>query len=225
MKENKYTISEAARLLSVENHVLRYWEEELELNIPRNELGHRYYREEEIQLLHCIKELKNKGFQLKAVKEVLPDLADGEMFFKKMELSDLQCNPFDMIGKSWYLLTSGTPEDYNTMTASWGAMGEIWGAPSFHCVVRTNRYTLQYLDRNELFSACFFDPGYKPALQFCGTHSGRDCDKAKQTGLRPVLLDGTTAFAQARRVLICRKRYTAMLVEYRSSVIQPYRKC
>lgn len=107
-------------------------------------------------------------------------MTDGEMFFKKMELSDLQCNPFDMIGKSWYLLTSGTPEDYNTMTASWGAMGEIWGAPSFHCVVRTNRYTLQYLDRNELFSACFFDPGYKPALQFCGTHSGRDCDKAKQ---------------------------------------------
>lgn len=44
MKENKYTISEAARLLSVENHVLRYWEEELELKIPRNELGHRYYR-------------------------------------------------------------------------------------------------------------------------------------------------------------------------------------
>lgn len=50
-------------------------------------------------------------------------MTDGEMFFKKMELSDLQCNPFDMIGKSWYLLTSGTPEDYNTMTASWGAMG------------------------------------------------------------------------------------------------------
>ena len=79
MKENKYTISEAARLLSVENHVLRYWEEELELNIPRNELGHRYYREEEIQLLHCIKELKNKGFQLKAVKEVLPDLEQKKL--------------------------------------------------------------------------------------------------------------------------------------------------
>ena len=68
MKENKYTISEAARLLSVENHVLRYWEEELELNIPRNELGHRYYREEEIQLLHCIKELKNK-FNFKIVED------------------------------------------------------------------------------------------------------------------------------------------------------------
>lgn len=79
MKEKRYSISEASRLLEVENHVLRYWEEELELNIPRNELGHRYYREEEIQLLNCIKELKKKGFQLKAVKEVLPDLEQKKL--------------------------------------------------------------------------------------------------------------------------------------------------
>lgn len=79
MKEKRYSISEASRLLEVENHVLRYWEEELELTIPRNELGHRYYREEEIQLLSCIKELKNKGFQLKAVKEVLPDLEQKKL--------------------------------------------------------------------------------------------------------------------------------------------------
>lgn len=79
MKEKKYSISEASRLLEVENHVLRYWEEELELKIPRNELGHRFYREEEIQLLYCIKELKNKGFQLKAVKEVLPDLEEKKL--------------------------------------------------------------------------------------------------------------------------------------------------
>ena len=59
----------------------------------------------------------------------------------------------------------------------------------------------------------FFDSGYKPALQFCGSHSGRDCDKAKETGLQPVLLDGTTTFAQARCVFVCRKLYTAMLEE------------
>lgn len=79
MKEKRYSISEASRLLEVENHVLRYWEEELDLKIPRNELGHRFYREEEIQLLYCIKELKNKGFQLKAVKEVLPDLEEKKL--------------------------------------------------------------------------------------------------------------------------------------------------
>ena len=71
-------------------------------------------------------------------------MTDGEMFFKKMELSDLQCNPFDMIGKSWYLLTSGTPEDYNTMTASWGCDGRNLGRTVLPlCGDDTNRYTLQ----------------------------------------------------------------------------------
>lgn len=78
MKEERYSISEASRLLELENHVLRYWEEELELNIPRNEQGHRYYQQKEIKLLSCIKELKNKGFQLKAVKEILPDLEENQ---------------------------------------------------------------------------------------------------------------------------------------------------
>ena len=79
MNETRYLISDASKKLHVETHVLRYWEEELGMDIPRNELGHRYYREEEIQLLHCIKELKNKGFQLKAVKEVLPDLEQKKL--------------------------------------------------------------------------------------------------------------------------------------------------
>jgi len=78
MKEERYSISEASRILELENHVLRYWEEELELDIPRNEQGHRCYQEKEIKLLSCIKELKNKGFQLKAVKEILPDLEENQ---------------------------------------------------------------------------------------------------------------------------------------------------
>lgn len=72
--EKGYMISDASRILEVENHVLRYWEEELELPIPRNEMGHRYYREPEIKLLRSIKDLKEQGFQLKAIKKLLPDL-------------------------------------------------------------------------------------------------------------------------------------------------------
>lgn len=138
-------------------------------------------------------------------------MTEEKNIFQKADLSGLQINPFTAIGKEWYLLTAGTPESYNTMTCSWGAMGEIWGAPSFHCVVRTNRHTLQYLDQNDLFTVSFFEPSDKHVLQFCGAHSGRDCDKAKETGITPVLLDGTTAFAQARRVFVCRKLYTSML--------------
>ena len=78
MKEKRYFISDAAKELEVESHVLRYWEEELNLEIPRNEMGHRYYREEEIQMLKCIKELKARGFQLKTIKQILSELQEGK---------------------------------------------------------------------------------------------------------------------------------------------------
>ncbi|MCI9680181.1 MAG: MerR family transcriptional regulator [Lachnospiraceae bacterium] len=78
MSEMRYMISDAAKLVDVEAHVLRYWEEELELPIGRNEMGHRYYTEENIQLFRRIRELKEQGVQLKAIKMLLPDLAKGE---------------------------------------------------------------------------------------------------------------------------------------------------
>jgi DNA-binding transcriptional MerR regulator len=67
----RYMISDAAGLVNVEAHVLRYWEEELELEIPRNEMGHRYYTKENIQQFLKIKELKEQGYQLKAIKMVI----------------------------------------------------------------------------------------------------------------------------------------------------------
>ncbi len=69
MNETRYLISEAAKLVQVESHVLRYWEEELELPIGRNEMGHRYYTEKDIQRFLDIKELKKKGLQLRAIKK------------------------------------------------------------------------------------------------------------------------------------------------------------
>ena len=74
MKEVHYMISDAAKKVDVESHVLRYWEEELKLPIQRNEMGHRYYTEENIQLFQNIKSLKDQGFQLKAIKLLLPEL-------------------------------------------------------------------------------------------------------------------------------------------------------
>ena len=71
MDKLRYMISDAASLVNVEAHVLRYWEEELELDIPRNEMGHRYYTKENIQQFLKIKELKEQGYQLKAIKMVI----------------------------------------------------------------------------------------------------------------------------------------------------------
>lgn len=71
MEKVRYMISDAATLVNVESHVLRYWEEELELNIPRNEMGHRYYTKENIDDFMKIKELKEKGYQLKAIRMII----------------------------------------------------------------------------------------------------------------------------------------------------------
>ena len=78
MKEKRYFISDAAKELEVESHVLRYWEEELNLEIPRNEMGHRYYREDELEMLKCVKELKTRGFQLKTIRQILNELQEGK---------------------------------------------------------------------------------------------------------------------------------------------------
>ena len=71
-------ISDASKIMRVESHVLRYWEEELGLDIPRNEQGHRYYTEKEMKILQGIKRLKEQGFQLKSIKTVLPKLDEVE---------------------------------------------------------------------------------------------------------------------------------------------------
>ena len=74
MGEVHYMISEAAKRVNVETHVLRYWEEELFLTIGRTEMGHRYYTEDDVQLFQCIKELKEQGMLLKDLKNLIPDL-------------------------------------------------------------------------------------------------------------------------------------------------------
>ena len=66
MEKVRYTISDAAQMMDVESHALRYWEEELDLSVPRNEQGHRYYTKENIEQFQKIKDLKEKGYQLRS---------------------------------------------------------------------------------------------------------------------------------------------------------------
>lgn len=108
MSEKRYIISDASKQVEVEAHVLRYWEDELSLEIPRNEMGHRYYTDKTIKLLKHVKYLKEQGFQLKAIKMILPDLQDADenildvVLKRKDELNnkvmeeELECSSDDM---------------------------------------------------------------------------------------------------------------------------------
>ncbi len=131
------------------------------------------------------------------------------MSLVKSSLENFKVNPVELIGSDWYLITPGTSvSDYNTMTASWGTTGFMWGKPVFTCGIRPNRYTYEFMEKNEYFTVSFFDPEkYRDMLSFCGSKSGRDTDKAKETGITPVETEGAVTFEEARLVLVCRKLY------------------
>lgn len=141
---------------------------------------------------------------------------------REIPYSQLQLNPMDLIGKQWWLITAGTEETgYNTMTASWGHLGSIWGSPQRKghmglptavVYIRPQRYTKSFVDREALFTLSVFDESWRKELAYLGTASGRDEDKIAKAGLTPVFLDGTTAFAEAQLTLVCRKLYRAPLI-------------
>lgn len=124
---------------------------------------------------------------------------------KEINVRDIKENPVSLINDGWGLLTAGDENGWNTMTVSWGAIGELWNKDVAIAFVRPQRYTKEFIDSSDYFTLCFFDEEYKKALRLCGTKSGRDIDKAQATGLTPLFQCGTTAFEQAKLVLVCRK--------------------
>ena len=130
---------------------------------------------------------------------------------KEISVKELLLNPVTAIGQDWMLITAGTKEaGYNTMTASWGHIGELWGLPTSVIYVRPQRYTKQFVDREDLYTLCFFKDK-KQELAYLGSHSGRDGDKVAAVGFTPAFGEGFTYFEEASLVLVCRKLYRAPL--------------
>jgi flavin reductase (DIM6/NTAB) family NADH-FMN oxidoreductase RutF len=130
------------------------------------------------------------------------------MGFRAIKPEEIGDNPFHLIGSDWMLVTAGTIAAFNTMTASWGGMGVLWNRNVCWCVIRPHRFTYQFVERADRFTLSFFDEQYRGALNFCGTKSGRDCDKIAATGLVPFATQtGAVAFEQARLIMECRKDY------------------
>ncbi|WP_372806956.1 flavin reductase family protein [Pontiella sp.] len=128
--------------------------------------------------------------------------------FKEISPLEIPGNPIQLIGNEWMLITAGTPEHFNTMTASWGGMGELWFKPVCFCFVRPQRYTYEFLEKGDAFTLSFFEERHKPQLNFCGSRSGRETDKAGECGFTPLTAEnGSVYFEQARLVLECRKLY------------------
>ena len=135
-------------------------------------------------------------------------------------IREFRGSPVHRIADEWMLITSGStatgPGHWNTMTASWGGFGELWAKDVAFVFIRPNRYTRDFIDANSIFTLSFFDKKYHKALAFCGEKSGRDYDKAAETGLTPVAFEnkvasgravGAVSFKEASEIVVCRKMY------------------
>jgi flavin reductase (DIM6/NTAB) family NADH-FMN oxidoreductase RutF len=121
----------------------------------------------------------------------------------------LDINPFTKIGDEWMAVTAGNREKVNTMTASWGTLGVLWGKRVVSIFIRESRYTKEFIDKNDGFSLTFFDPKNhedKLALKYFGAVSGRNEDKLAGVRMHvDYAKDGTPYIDEGQLVLICRK--------------------
>ena len=136
-------------------------------------------------------------------------------------------NVFRLIGEEWMLISAADPDTGrpNTMTASWGSLGYLWGKPVCTCFIRPQRFTYGLAEKTDRLSFAFLPEAYRGALKYCGAHSGREGDKFAAAGLTPCLYrepDGDALPgdilpvpypAEARMVLIGRKLYADDLKE------------
>lgn len=128
--------------------------------------------------------------------------------FVKSGVEGLHENPFDLIGREWMLITAGSPEAHNAMTASWGGLGVLWQRNVATIYIRPTRYTLEFVEQHDHFTLSFLAAEHRGAHGVFGSESGRHVDKTRKTGFTPIATDeGGTAFAQAELVLQCRKLY------------------
>lgn len=126
--------------------------------------------------------------------------------FKPIDLHSLSFNPFDKIGKEWFLITAKNENKVNTMTASWGALGHLWNKDIIIAFIRPQRYTKQFVDQSEAFTLSFFEDHHKE-LSYLGTKSGKDEDKIAHVNFHITEIENLPTFEEAKDVFLIKKLY------------------
>jgi len=125
--------------------------------------------------------------------------------FDSVSVKDIPEDVFKLIGEDFAVLTAGTKSHYNSMVAGWGGCGVIFGKPSTFLMLRSNRYTLELMRKEQRYTMAFFDEEYKGDVMEFGKQSGRDSDaKMKNTKLTAAQTPaGNMAFKEAKLIIEC----------------------
>jgi flavin reductase (DIM6/NTAB) family NADH-FMN oxidoreductase RutF len=117
---------------------------------------------------------------------------------------DVTGNVFRLVGEDYTVITAGTEENYNSMTASFGGWGILFGDPTTWCFLRASRYTLEYIRQEKRYTMSYFDEPYREQVMLFGTLSGRDSDKMKRHALTAVTTPaGNVAYKEAKLIVEC----------------------
>ncbi len=137
---------------------------------------------------------------------------------KQIDYKELNLNPTEIFSEGWPELVTGKNGDkINAMTISWGSIGSLWGhgcgMPVVTIYVRPQRFSKALLDKNDRFTICFMGKDRKKEAAYLGSHSGRDEDKIKMTGLSVTITENYSFINESEMVLVCRKLYRQTMTE------------
>ncbi len=136
--------------------------------------------------------------------------------YKEISIEDVNRSAVDMIANDWLLIVApdeGKESGANAMTASWGALGELWGKPTATIYIRPQRHSMPLVECAERISLCFPGEGFRDAMRVCGVKSGRDTDKLSELSLECAECDGVKYIDGSELVLICKKLYADNIKE------------
>lgn len=132
---------------------------------------------------------------------------------KEITCDKLNENAFNLVGKDWFLFTAEKDGKVNTMTASWGGIGVLWGKNVAYMFIRPQRYTKEFVDAADRLSISVLPNSFKKELGYLGSVSGRDEDKIAKSGLTVNKYEDVPYFEEARLTFICKKLYAQNLEE------------
>lgn len=127
--------------------------------------------------------------------------------FKKISPTEISRNPIDIISNDWMLVSAEKEGKVNTMTASWGGVGFLWGKNIAIIFIRPQRHTKQFIDSSDTFSLTFFNKKYREDLAYCGSVSGREEDKVAKIGYKVLHEEEVPYFEEANLAIICKNAY------------------
>jgi flavin reductase (DIM6/NTAB) family NADH-FMN oxidoreductase RutF len=150
---------------------------------------------------------------------------DFDRLFKQISPEEISDDVFTLAGKVFPVITAGKADHYNSMTGSGGGFGVFFRKPTTWCLIKSTRYTLEMIQKEQTYTMSYFPDEYRKQVLFLGAKSGRDSDKMKEVELTSIQTPSENmSFKEAKLIIDC--KLTALVAagpdDFRSQEAKDY---